>query len=53
VRRRRLYLSGAAFLAVTGTVAAYVAFYDWPGFAVDGWNWVQGLAGWIPELPGM
>lgn len=53
VRRRRLYLSGGAFLAVVALVATYVALYDWPVFAVDGWNWVQGLAGWIPDLPGM
>ncbi len=53
VRRRRLLLSGLILLAVGALVAAYVVAYDWPGFAVGGWNWVQGLGGWVPELPGM
>jgi uncharacterized protein (TIGR02611 family) len=53
VRRRRLLLTGLAVLAVAAAVVAYVVAYDWPGFAVGGWNWVQGLAGWVPELPGM
>lgn len=53
VRRRRLLLGGLAFLVVAGVLVAYVAAYDWPGFAVDGWDWLQGLAGWVPELPGM
>lgn len=53
VRRRRLMLTGLALLLVVGAVATYIAVYDWPGFAVDGWDWVQGLAGWVPDLPGM
>jgi uncharacterized protein (TIGR02611 family) len=53
VRRRRLLLSGAVLLAVAGPIVAYVLVYDWPNFAVDGWNWLQDLAGWVPELPGM
>lgn len=53
VRRRRLLLTGLALLAIVAAIAAYVAAFDWPGFAVRGWNWVQGLAGWVPELPGM
>ena len=53
VRRRRLLLTGCAFLLVVAVVAGYVAFYDWPSLAVGGWNWVQGIAGWVPELPGM
>lgn len=53
VRRRRLLLAGLAVLAVVGVIAGYVAFYDWPGYAVDGWNWVQSMGGWIPDLPGM
>ncbi|HLN77120.1 MAG TPA: PGPGW domain-containing protein [Nocardioidaceae bacterium] len=53
VRRRRVLLTGLAVLAVAAAVVAYVVAYDWPGFAVGGWNWVQGLAGWVPELPGM
>jgi ABC-type Fe3+ transport system permease subunit len=53
VRRRRLLLAGVALLLVVGAVVAYLATYDWPAFAVDGWDWVQSLAGWVPDLPGM
>jgi uncharacterized protein (TIGR02611 family) len=53
VRRRRLLLTGLAVLVVAGGVTTYVAIYDWPHLAVGGWNWVQSLAGWVPELPGM
>ena len=53
VRRRRLLLSGLAFVVVGGLIVWYVATYDWPSFAVTGWDWVQGLATWLPDLPGM
>lgn len=53
VRRRRLMLGGLGFLALAAAVVAYVVAFDWPEFAVDGWNWVQGLAGWVPDLPAM
>lgn len=53
VRRRRLLLTGAAVLLVVGVVVAYIVAYDWPSVAVDGWDWVQSLGGWVPELPGM
>ncbi|HET6626814.1 MAG TPA: PGPGW domain-containing protein [Nocardioidaceae bacterium] len=53
IRRRRLVLTGVLFLVVVAAVAAYVAVYDWPSPAIDGWDWVQGLAGWVPDLPGM
>ena len=53
VRRRRLLLAGLALLVVVGAALAYLLTYDWPMFAVDSWNWVQSLAGWVPELPGM
>lgn len=53
VRRRRLLLAGVVLLVVVGTAVAYLATYDWPTFAVDGWDWVQSLAGWVPDLPGM
>ncbi|HSE43703.1 MAG TPA: PGPGW domain-containing protein, partial [Gemmatimonadales bacterium] len=53
VRRRRLLLSGLAVLVVGGAVALYVAWFDWPSFAVTGWDWFQGIASWAPELPGM
>lgn len=53
VKRRRLVLSGLVFLVVATTVITYVVLYDWPRLAIDGWNWLQGLVGWVPELPGM
>jgi uncharacterized protein (TIGR02611 family) len=53
VRRRRLLLAGGAVLLVIAAVTGYVWYYDWPGYAVDGWDWVQSLAGWVPDLPGM
>lgn len=53
VRRRRLVVAGLVVLVVVGLVAWYVAVYDWPSLAVDGWDWLQSMAGWVPELPGM
>lgn len=53
VRRRRLLLGGLFLLAVTGAVAFYVVAFDWPRFAIDSWNWLQEVAGWVPDLPGM
>jgi uncharacterized protein (TIGR02611 family) len=53
VRRRRLLLAGLALLVVVGAAVAYLLTYDWPTIAVDSWDWVQSLAGWVPELPGM
>lgn len=53
VRRRRILLTALAVVLVVGAVAVYVAAYGWPGVAVDGWDWVQGLTGWMPDLPGM
>jgi uncharacterized protein (TIGR02611 family) len=53
VRRRRLMLTGAGFLAVTGAVVSYVVLFSWPPFFLDGWDWLQGLVGWVPDLPGM
>ena len=53
VRRRRILLTLGALLVVVGAVIGYVVAYDWPGFAVSGWDWVQSIATWLPELPGM
>lgn len=53
VRRRRLLITGAALVLITGALVWYLAVYDWPTFAVDSWDWVQSLAGWVPDLPGM
>jgi len=53
VRRRCLVVIGLAVLVVVGLVTWYVAVYDWPSLAIDGWDRVQSLAGWVPDLPGM
>lgn len=53
VRRRRLILGTVAVLVIGGALTAYVYTYDWPHFAVDSWDWVQDIAGFVPELPGM
>jgi uncharacterized protein (TIGR02611 family) len=53
VRRRRIALGTLAVVVVVGAVVGYVATYDWPSLAVDGWDWVQGLAPVVPDLPGM
>ena len=53
VRRRRVLLAGLAVLLTLGAAVVYLVTFDWPVFAVDGWNWVQSMAGWVPDLPGM
>lgn len=52
-RRRRLVLTVAAVFLVVAGLVGYVAAYDWPTFAVEGWNWLQDFSGAVPELPGM
>jgi uncharacterized protein (TIGR02611 family) len=52
-RRRRLILGGLLFLVVAAAAIAYLVIFDWPRFATHGWDWVQGMARWVPELPGM
>jgi uncharacterized protein (TIGR02611 family) len=53
VRRRRILLTLLAVAVVSAAVGAYLWYYDWPGYAVDGWDWVQDINGAVPELPGM
>lgn len=53
VRRRRIILGTLAVLVIGGAIAAYVYTYDWPHVAIDSWDWVQSIAGFVPELPGM
>ena len=53
VRRRRIVLTLLAMVVVAGGVTAYLLYYDWPEYAVDGWDWVQDINGAVPELPGM
>lgn len=52
-RRREWAVKGGLTLLVLAVVVGYVVLYDWPGFAIDGWNWAQDLTGFLPELPGM
>jgi uncharacterized protein (TIGR02611 family) len=53
VRRRRLLIGGLSLVLVAAVVVTYVVVYDWPGYALDGWDWLQSMAGWVPDLPGM
>jgi uncharacterized protein (TIGR02611 family) len=53
VRRRRLLLAGLLLVVVIAGVAVFVAAFGWPSYAVEGWDWAQRLAGWVPDLPGM
>ena len=53
VRRRRIVLTVLATVLVVGAVIWYLAVYDWPSFAVDGWDRLQSISGLVPELPGM
>ena len=53
VRRRRILLTLGAFAVAAGALVAYLLVYDWPGWAVAAWDWLQGFSGLVPELPGM
>lgn len=53
VRRRRLLLTGLTVVLVVGGALGYLVAFDWPGFAVDSWDWAQARLGFLPELPGM
>jgi uncharacterized protein (TIGR02611 family) len=53
VRRRRILLTLLAVVVVAGGAGAYLWYYDWPGYAVDGWDRLQDINGAVPELPGM
>lgn len=53
VRRRRMALTALAVVVLVAVLALCVQQFGWPGFAVGGWDWVQGLSGSVPELPGM
>ncbi|GAB2857903.1 PGPGW domain-containing protein [Nocardioides pacificus] len=53
VQRRRVLLVSATVVVVSAAVIGYLVVYDWPGFAVDGWDWVQDISGAVPDLPGM
>jgi uncharacterized protein (TIGR02611 family) len=53
VRRQRLVVGALVLGFVAFAVSGYVAVFDWPPLAVHGWNEVQHLGRWVPELPGM
>jgi hypothetical protein len=52
-RRRRLLLTGLVVLVLGAALVAYLVVYDWPGWTIDGWDWVQQRVSVVPELPGM
>ena len=52
-RRRRLLLTGLVVLLLGAALVAYLVVYDWPGWTIDGWDWVQQRISVVPELPGM
>jgi uncharacterized protein (TIGR02611 family) len=53
VRRRRIVVGLLAMAVVSAGAVGYLWYYDWPAFAVDGWDFVQDINGAVPELPGM
>ncbi|GGD32005.1 hypothetical protein GCM10007231_34390 [Nocardioides daphniae] len=53
VRRKRVAVLAMTALLVGLLVYAVIDAHGWPHFAVEGWDWVQGLSGVVPELPGM
>lgn len=53
VRRQRVLLGVGAIVLVVAAIWGYVAWQDWPGWTVSGWDKVQNLSGVVPELPGM
>lgn len=53
VRRRRRLAATLGVVVLLGAVAGYVTLFDWPGLAVSGWDRLQDVVGWLPELPGM
>lgn len=53
VRRRRMLLTAVSTVLVVAAVVWWVAAFGWPGLAIDSWDWLQSLADWVPELPGM
>ena len=52
VRRRRLLLTGVAVLVVVGLGCGYLYQFGWPGLALDGWDRMQSIATFLPDLPG-
>jgi uncharacterized protein (TIGR02611 family) len=53
VRRRRIVLGLVGAVVLSAAAVWYLWTYDWPSFAVTSWDRVQGVAGFVPELPGM
>lgn len=53
VRRRRIIVGAVLLLVVCAAVVAYLWYFDWPAFAISGWDQVQSFSDVVPELPGM
>lgn len=52
VRRRRILVAATVVVVTVGVIAGLVALFGWPDAALTGWEWLQGLAPVLPELPG-
>jgi uncharacterized protein (TIGR02611 family) len=53
VKRRRILIGLVSLLVILAIVAGVIWAYGWPGPAVSGWDKLQSLAEWVPDLPGM
>jgi uncharacterized protein (TIGR02611 family) len=53
VRRRRVLLIAGGTVLVLVVVGGYLLWRGWPRWSVSAWDKVQGLAAFVPELPGM
>ncbi len=53
VRRRRIVITVVSVTLVVAAVVGYLAVEDWPSWAVSGWDKLQSVFGFVPDLPGM
>jgi uncharacterized protein (TIGR02611 family) len=50
-RRRKIWIGIGLFLCVVILLGAYFASAGYPNWLTSSWNFAQGFAGWLPELP--
>jgi uncharacterized protein (TIGR02611 family) len=53
VKRRRILIALVSMLVIVATGVVAIWVYGWPGPVVSGWDKLQSLADWVPDLPGM
>lgn len=53
VRRRRIIVTSLVTVAVVTVVVTYLVLEGWPGWVVAGWDRMQSVFGFVPDLPGM